>query len=64
MPETEPKVTLQVTYHLQINKDIQNDAKDLKWSTKESLRKSNCGLKLLLKDTAICLTGMQIPSNF
>ena len=43
MPETEPKITLQVTYHLLIDNGIQNPAKLLKWSNKkERLTKANC----------------------
>ena len=47
MPETEPKITLQVTQHLQRHRGIQNPAKNLKWSKKERLAKTNYSLELL-----------------
>ena len=47
MTETEPKITLQVTWHLQIHRGIQNAAKCLKSSRKERLAKNNFDLHLL-----------------
>ena len=47
MPETELKITLQVTQHLQRHWGIQNPAKNLKWSKKEHLAKTNYSLELL-----------------
>ena len=41
LPETEPKITLQVTWHLQPDGGIQNLTEHLKWSKKERLRKTN-----------------------
>ena len=47
MPETEPKITVQVTQHLWRHRGIQNPAKNLKWSKKERLAKTNYNLELL-----------------
>ena len=47
MPETERKITLQITQHLQKHKGIQNPAKNLKWSKKKRLAKTNYNLELL-----------------
>ena len=47
MPEAESKITLQVTQHLQRHRGIQNPAKNLKWSKKERLAKTNYSLELL-----------------
>ena len=35
MPETEPKITVQAKWHLQIHRRIQNPAKHLKWCKKD-----------------------------
>ena len=58
MPETETKIILQVTQQLQINRDIQNAAKHLKWSRKERLAKNKYGLELFSEDITLYLTGM------
>ena len=41
IPETEPKITLEVTQYLQIHKGIQYAVKHLKRSRKECLAKNN-----------------------
>ena len=58
MPETEPKITLQVMSHLQIDRDIENPAKHLKSSKKKRLTKANYGLELFRKDINKQLRGI------
>ena len=61
IPEAEPKITVQVKWHLQILQiysSIQNLAKHLKWSKKEYLAKSNDSLELFPKDTTKYFTGI------
>ena len=58
MHETEPKITLQVTYGLYIHRGIQNPVKHLKWSRKGRLTKSSYSLELFPKDITVFLIGM------
>ena len=61
MPEMEPKITLQVITFIDA---WGYPAKHRKWSRKEDLAKNNFVLELFTKDVTICLTRVQIPSNF